>query len=43
MTKPSLLEHVLDLAALPAAALPADAQKIAQLSLFDWIVVSLAG
>jgi 2-methylcitrate dehydratase PrpD len=43
MTKPSLLEHVLDLAALPAAALPDDAQRMAQLSLYDWIVVSLAG
>ena len=43
MTKPSLLKHVLDLSVLPAASLPDDAKRMAQLSLFDWIVVSLAG
>jgi len=43
MTKSSLLQHVLDLAALRAECCPSDARRMAQLSLFDWMVVSIAG
>ena len=38
-----LLPHILDLASVPRHSLPQDARKMAQLSLFDWMVVSLAG
>lgn len=37
------LDHVLDLAALPGAALPAEARQTARFSLFDWMVCGLAG
>ena len=43
MTKSSLLQHVLDLAALRTECCPSDARRMAQLSLFDWMVVSIAG
>jgi 2-methylcitrate dehydratase PrpD len=43
MALPSLLGHVLDLAAMDRTALPSDARRMATLSLFDWVVVSLAG
>lgn len=38
-----LLVRLLDLAALPADAIPPDAARMARLSLFDWIVCGLAG
>ncbi len=37
------LDHVLDLAALPAAEIPASARRIARFSLYDWMVCGLAG
>lgn len=37
------LRHVLDLAALPVAAIPASARTVARLSLFDWMVCGRAG
>lgn len=37
------LDHVLDLAALPAAAIPASARRMARFSLHDWMVCGLAG
>ena len=43
MSDESLLPHILDLATLDADRMPQDARKMAQLSLFDWMVVSLAG
>ncbi|MEK9597096.1 MAG: MmgE/PrpD family protein, partial [Rhodospirillaceae bacterium] len=43
MPDSDLLPHILDLAAITPARLPQDARKIADLSLFDWMVVSLAG
>ena len=43
MSDSALLPHILDLASLPRQSLPQDARKMAQLSLFDWMVVSLAG
>ena len=43
MSDESLLPHILDLATLDADRMPKDARKMAQLSLFDWMVVSLAG
>ena len=43
MSDSALLPHILDLASVPRHSLPQDARKMAQLSLFDWMVVSLAG
>ena len=43
MSDESLLLHILDLATLDAERMPQDARKMARLSLFDWMVVSLAG
>jgi len=43
MPDSDLLPHILDLAAITPARMPQDARKIAELSLFDWMVVSLAG
>ena len=43
MSDESLLPHILDLATLDADRMPQDARKMARLSLFDWMVVSLAG
>ena len=43
MPDSDLLPHILDLAAITPARLPQDARKIAELSLFDWMAVSLAG
>ena len=43
MSDKSLLPHILDLATLDSDRMPHDARKMAQLSLFDWMVVSLAG
>ena len=43
MAQLSLQRHILDLAAMPATALPEEARAMARLSLFDWMVVSLAG
>ena len=43
MSDESLLPHILDLATLDVDRMPQDARKMAQLSLFDWMVVSLAG
>ena len=43
MSDESLLPHILDLAILDADRMPQDARKMARLSLFDWMVVSLAG
>ena len=43
MSDESLLPHILDLATLETDRMPQDARKMAQLSLFDWMVVSLAG
>ena len=43
MSDDSLLPHILDLATLDSDRMPQDARKMAQLSLFDWMVVSLAG
>ena len=43
MSDTALLPHILDLASVDSASLPQDARKMAQLSLFDWMVVSLAG
>ena len=37
------LDRLLDLAALPAAQIPASARRMAQFSLFDWMVCGLAG
>lgn len=37
------IDQVLDLAALPATALPAAARQMARFSLFDWMVCGLAG
>lgn len=37
------LEHVLDLAALPASSIPAAARQAARFSLYDWMVCGLAG
>ena len=39
----SLIDRILDLAALPASALPAPALAMARLSLFDWLVCGRAG
>lgn len=39
----SLLDQVLDLAALDGAAIPATARQTARFSLFDWMVCGLAG
>lgn len=38
-----MLSHVLDLAALPAAAIPSSARSMARFSLFDWTVCGRAG
>ena len=43
MSNESLLPHILDLATLDADRMPQDARTMAQLSLFDWMVVSRAG
>ena len=43
MSDESLLPHILDLATLDADRMPQDARTMARLSLFDWMVVSLAG
>ena len=43
MSDESLLPHILDLATLDADRMPQDARKMARLSLFDWMVVSLDG
>ena len=43
MSDSALLPHILDLALVPRHSLPQDARKMAQLSLFDWMAVSLAG
>ena len=43
MSDESLLPHILDLATLDVDKMPQDARKMAKLSLFDWMVVSLAG
>lgn len=43
MPDSALLPHILDLAEMGPARLPQDARKMAELSLFDWMVVSLAG
>ena len=43
MSDESLLPHILDLATLDADRMPQDARKMARLSLFDWMAVSLAG
>ena len=40
---PSTLDRLIDLAALPAAEIPASALRIAGFSLFDWIVVARKG
>ncbi len=37
------LDHVLDLAALPADAIPASARQTARFSLYDWMACGLAG
>ncbi len=37
------LSHLLDLAALPAAAIPTSARQMARFSLFDWMVCGRAG
>jgi 2-methylcitrate dehydratase PrpD len=37
------IDQVLDLAALPAAAIPPAARQIARFSLFDWMVCGVAG
>ena len=37
------LDRLLDLAALPAAQIPASARRMAQFSLFDWMVCGRAG
>lgn len=37
------LDHLLDLAALPAADIPAPARQMARFSLFDWMVCGRAG
>lgn len=37
------LEHVLDLAGLPASSIPAEARQTARFSLYDWMVCGLAG
>jgi len=39
----STLSHLLDLAALPAADIPASARSMARFSLFDWMVCGQAG
>ncbi|WP_306029523.1 MmgE/PrpD family protein [Stappia sp. MMSF_3263] len=39
----SLIDRILDLAALPASDLPAPALAMARLSLFDWLVCGRAG
>lgn len=38
-----MIDKLLDLAALPAAALPDSARQMARFSLFDWLVCGLAG
>ena len=43
MSDESLLPHILDLATLDSDRMPQDSRKMARLSLFDWMVVSLAG
>ncbi len=43
MSDESLLPHILDLATLDLGQVPKDARNMARLSLFDWMVVSLAG
>ena len=43
MSDAALLPHMLELAAIGPDRLPQDARKMAELSLFDWMVVSLAG
>ena len=43
MSDAALLPHMLDLAVNWPDRLPQDARKMAELSLFDWMVVSLAG
>lgn len=37
------IDHVLDLAALPAGSIPASARQMARFSLFDWMVCGTAG
>lgn len=37
------LDHVLDLAALPQAAIPSAARQIARFSLYDWMICGAAG
>jgi 2-methylcitrate dehydratase PrpD len=39
----TLTDRVLDLAALPAAAIPDDARQMARFSLYDWLICGLAG
>ncbi len=43
MSDAALLPHMLELAAIGPDRLPQDARKMAELSLFDWMAVSLAG
>ncbi|MBV9290634.1 MAG: MmgE/PrpD family protein [Hyphomicrobiales bacterium] len=43
MLAPRTLNNLLDLAAIPAAAIPASARAAARLSLYDWFAVALAG
>lgn len=38
-----VIDHLLDIAALPASQLPEHSQRMASLSLFDWLTVLLAG
>ncbi|MBE2278681.1 MAG: MmgE/PrpD family protein [Rhodobacteraceae bacterium] len=40
---PPAIDRLLDLAALPAMALPAAGRRMARISLFDWMVCGLAG
>lgn len=39
----TVLSHLLELAALPGAAIPASARQVARFSLFDWMVCGRAG
>lgn len=43
MSTSPILSHLLDLAALDSAAIPASARMMARFSLFDWITVARAG
>ncbi|MDR0807728.1 MAG: MmgE/PrpD family protein [Gemmobacter sp.] len=39
----TMLDHILDLAALPASSIPAGSRRMARFSLYDWMICGVAG